>query len=159
MRQMFLSAESVYGLVLVAGMIVVSRTLTASSIDALLTVVTTLLVFYFAHVYAGMIPHLGGRDGAPRELRTAFIESVKESSGMLFAGLAPIVLLVLGVIGVLGDDHAVWAALLVDLVLLGAVGWFVAAATVQSTWGRVGGALLTAAFGGVLIMLKAFVHH
>lgn len=156
---MLLSAETVYGLVLVAGMIVVSRSLTGRSLDALLTVVTTLIVFFAAHVYAGMIPHLSGRDGAPRRLGAAFVASLRESSGMLIVGLLPIVVLALGVVGLVRDDEAVWVALLVDLSLLAVVGWFVTAATVQSLWGRVCGALVTAAFGGVLIALKVLVHH
>ena len=42
------SAEGVYGLILVAGMIVVSRNLTGTSAQALLSVVVTLVVFFAA---------------------------------------------------------------------------------------------------------------
>ena len=49
------SAEGVYGLILVAGMIVVSRNLTGTSAQALLSVVVTLVVFFAAHVYAATV--------------------------------------------------------------------------------------------------------
>lgn len=82
-----MSAEAVYGLIIVAGMIVVSRNLTGTSGEALLSVVVTLLV-----------------------------------PGLLLVGAIPLVVLALGVFGALRHADAVWLALAVDLVLLGALG-------------------------------------
>ena len=84
---------------------------------------------------------------------------MRRSIGMLGVALVPLAVLALGVTQVLDDDDAVWLALIVDVVLLGAVGWWITAARSTNVWRRIGGALLTAAFGGVLILLKALIHH
>lgn len=44
------SAGGIYGLIVVSGVIVVTRNLTGSSWEALLAIVGTLLVFFAAHV-------------------------------------------------------------------------------------------------------------
>lgn len=65
------SSEGIYGLILVAGMIVVSRNLTATSGEALLSVVITLVVFFAAHVYAATVSWMAaGEDrNVPEALR------------------------------------------------------------------------------------------
>ncbi|MFF3025716.1 hypothetical protein [Microbacterium sp. NPDC057944] len=152
------SAEGIYGLIIVAGMIVVSRNLTASSGDALISVVTTLLVFFAAHVYSSAVSWMA-RGSERRSLGEALAHGVGESSGMIVVGAVPVVILLLGVIGVLRDADAVWLALGADVMLLGLLGWFIAASRSDSLWVRLGSMLVTAAFGGVLIALKALVHH
>jgi hypothetical protein len=78
---------------------------------------------------------------------------------MLGVAVVPVVVLALGVTDVLDDADAVWLALYVDVALLGAVGWWITATRSPSFWVRAGGALLTGAFGGILILLKALIHH
>lgn len=152
-----LSAEAVYGLIIVAGMIVVSRNLTGTSGEALLSVVVTLLVFFAAHVFAAAASAMaqGSAGGAGDALR----HGARESAGLLLVGAIPLVVLALGVFGALRHADAVWLALAVDLVLLGALGWFIAASRTRNVWIRIGTVVLTAAFGGILIILKALVHH
>ena len=155
----FLSDGGIYGLVLVAGMIVVSRNLAGSSLDALLTVFTTVVVFYVAHVFADTLTGLTGEDGAHRTVRQSLARAMRRSIGMLGVAVIPLLILALGVTDLVADEDAVWVALVVDVVLLGAVGWWITSARTRSLWGRIGGALLTAALGGVLILLKALIHH
>lgn len=153
-----MSEEAIYGLILVSGMIVVSGSATGSSFNALMTVLITVLVFFTAHVYAGTLGRLAVTDGEAG-LRKSLGGALKQSSGMLLAALAPLVVLFLGTSRVIDDDTAIWTALLVDAVLLGILGWIAVARWSHHWYARLFGALLTAAFGGIIILLKALIHH
>ncbi len=153
-----MSEEAIYGVILVSGMIVVSGSVVGTSVNALLTVAVTVLVFFAAHVYAGTLGRLAITDGKAG-LRTSFQASVRQSSGMLLAAVAPLAVLLLGTTRIIDDDTAIWCALILDTVILGVLGW-VAVARWTTRWiPRLLSALLTAAFGGVLVLLKAFIHH
>lgn len=149
------SAGGIYGLIVVSGVIVVTRNLTGSSGEALLAVVGTLLVFFAAHAYAATLGEMSRHGFSFRE---ALKRGLAESIGMIVIGVIPILVLLLGVIGVLRPADAVWLALLIDVLLLGVLGWAVTAARLRNTWARLGGAILTAGFGGMIIALKAFIH-
>lgn len=155
--RILMSEEAVYGLILVSGMIVVSYTATGTSLSALVTVIVTVLVFFAAHVYAGTLARLAASEG-----RAALGESLRaaarHSLGMLLISLLPIAVLFLGVSRLIDDDYAVWTALAVDAVALGVLGWLAVAKWTPRFWLRLGSALTTAAFGGVIILLKAFIH-
>lgn len=149
------SVGGIYGLIVVSGVIVVNRNLTGSSWEGLLAVVGTLLVFFAAHAYAATLSEMSQhRLSFPAALRAGF----SESAGMLVIGLVPVVVLLLGVTGILRPFDAVWLALLIDVLLLGLLGWFVTAARLPSPWARLGGAAVTAGFGGLIIALKALIH-
>lgn len=156
--RILMSEEAIYGLILVSGMIVVSYDLTGTSLSALVTVVVTVIVFFIAHVYSGTLARLAETDGKstlPDSLRKALYHSL----GMLVVSLAPIAVLLMGVTRAIDDDLAIWTALIVDTVALGILGWLAVAKWTRHFWLRLASALLTAAFGGVLILLKAFIHH
>lgn len=155
--QILVSEESVYGLILVSGMIVVSNTLTGTSANALLTVVVTVIVFFAAHVYAGTIAGLAREHRG--DFRASFRAALHHSEGMLVISVIPVVILLLGVSRVIDDDLAIWAALLVDTAILGVVGWFAVARWNPKFWVRITSALITAGFGFILVLLKAFIHH
>jgi hypothetical protein len=158
MRRLVMSEEAIYGLILVTGMIVVSNTLAGTSLNALITVVVTVVVFFAAHVYAGTISHLSTNRGHG-DLRLSLMAAIQHSIGMLAASVIPIVILLLGVSHVVDDEIAIWAALIVDTVLLGVLGWFAVARWSPHFWVRITSALITAAFGGIIALLKALVHH
>lgn len=156
--RILMSEEAIYGLILVSGMIVVSYDLTGTSLSALITVVVTVLVFFAAHVYAGTLSRLAatdGRAGMPESIGGA----VHHSLGMLLVSLAPVAILLLGVTRVVDDDFAIWCALSIDALALGVLGWLAVAKWTRHFWPRLASALVTAAFGGILIMMKAFIHH
>lgn len=156
--RILMSEEAVYGLILVSGMIVVSYNLTATSLNALITVVVTVVVFFAAHVYAGTLARLAateGKAGLPASLHAA----VHHSIGMLVISLAPIAVLLLGVTQVVPDDLAVWLALVIDTLALATLGWIAVAKWTRHFWPRVASALITAAFGLILVALKAFASH
>ncbi|MFC9983490.1 hypothetical protein ACFU0W_09540 [Microbacterium keratanolyticum] len=152
------SSEGIYGLVIVAGLIVVSRDLSGSSLGALLSIIATLLVFFAAHVYASAMSWMGG-EGRGRGLRAAVWHGVRHSLALPLVGAIPVVFLGLGYLRILPGVDAVWLALIADIVLLGVLGWFVGSRASSGIWPRVSGVLLSIAFGAVLIALKVFVHH
>lgn len=157
MRRALSGEDAIYGLILVAGMIVVSGKLTGESWGAFLTVLVTVLVFWAAHVYARALSHYV-RAGEAHDLRLALREAVRESSGMLIVAVPPLLVLLAGLTRFVDDDVAIMSALILDVMLLGAIGWFAVARWSRNWWARIGGALLTAAFAGVIIALKAIVH-
>jgi hypothetical protein len=154
--RVLMSEEAIYGLILVSGMIVVSAG--STSLIAFLTVAITVVVFYAAHVYAGTLGRLAVSEGQ-RGLRSSLRAAAKQSSGMLLASIAPLFALLLGTLRVIPDDTALWSALIVNTVILGGLGWTAVARWSTHWWARVISALLTAAFGGILILLKAVIHH
>jgi hypothetical protein len=78
---------------------------------------------------------------------------------MVLAAVAPLIVLLLGTTRLIDDDTALWVALIVNTLILGALGWTAVARWSTHWWPRLLSALLTAAFGGVLILLKAVIHH
>ena len=152
------SEESVYGLILVSGMIVVSGSAVGTSINALVTVGVTVIVFYLAHVYAGTLGRLAATDGHAG-LRSSIVAAARHSRGMLVASVAPLIILLLGTTDLIDDGAAIWSALIVNTVILGVLGWIAVARWSTQWWPRLLSALITAGFGLVLIALKALIHH
>src|SRR5690606_958818 len=106
------SEPAIYGVVLVAGLVVIIGNSADASWDVLVKVLATLVVFWIAHVYAAVVAHLGdtyddtvpGRD----RLVAAIRDSLSHSWGMLLAGVIPLVVLTLGVIRLISDRQAIW---------------------------------------------------
>ena len=156
--RVLMSEEAIYGLILVSGMIVVSGAGDGTALNAFSTVAVTVVVFYAAHVYAGTLGRLAATDGTAK-LGGSLRASLHQSAGMLLASVAPLLVLLLGATRVIEDDTAMWTALILDSVILGILGWVAVARWTSHWWPRLLSALLTAAFGGVLILLKAVIHH
>lgn len=156
--RILMSEEAIYGLILVSGMVVVSGISVGTSINAFVTVLITVVVFYLAHVYAGTLGRLAATDGRAT-LRASLAASARQSAGMLLASVPPLLVLLFGAVGVLEENVAIWSALIINTVLLGGLGWFAVARWSSSWLARIAGAVITAGFGGVLILLKAFISH
>lgn len=154
--RILMSEEAIYGLILVSGMIVVSAQ--GTSLEALVTVAVTVIVFFAAHVFAGTLGRLAATDGKAG-LRASLRASAHQSGGMLLASVPPLAILLLGTTRIIQDSTALWLALIINTVLLGALGWIAVARWSTHWFPRILSALVTAAFGGVLILLKAVIHH
>lgn len=157
-RTGFITEESVYGVVLVSGMVVVAGGYGATSWQTFLSVIGTVLVFWAAHVYAGTVAGHGVVEGDETSLSTALRRSVRRSLGFLLSALLPCSVLLLGALRVVPDSWAMWTALWLGVIVLAVLGF--SAFTVRgSSWPvRIAGALGTAAFGFVMILLKAVIH-
>lgn len=158
-----LSESAIYGVVTVSGLLVIVANQSESgTTEALVKVVATVLVFWLAHVYAGTVAHLGDPhdDAEPSSVRLgrALRHSLAHSGGMLLVTLVPAIMLTLGALGLVSHDAAIWGTLWLDVALLAVLGYFGVAGWTSRLWPRLVGALLTAALGVVLILLKAWIH-
>lgn len=154
---LLVSEEAIYGLILVAGMIIVASERGYEAWETLVTVLVTVLVFFAAHVYAGTVSRMAGgrRSSVPAALRGA----LRHSRGLLVVSVLPLLVLVLGASELITPDAAVWTSLVITVVLLVVDGWLMAASRTPSFWTRVAGAAISGAFGAVLILLKVVIHH
>ena len=130
--------------------------------DVLTKVVATAAVFWLAHVYSGVVAHLGDHheENYPSSVRLsrAVVYALNHSWGMLAATLVPIVILGLGVVGLLSYEQAIWGTLWVDVAILAILGFVGISTWTRSIVPRLVGALTTALLGVGLILLKAMIH-
>lgn len=154
----FATEEAVYGVILVAGMIVVSGGHGESSWTVFTTVVVTVLVFWAAHLYAGTVAHHGLERDRVTGLHEAFQMALTRSMGLLASALIPSVILLLGATKVIDDQSANWLALWMCVLVLAVLG-FIAFTRRGASWPmRIIGSLTTAAFGVIMIVAKALIH-
>ena len=152
-----LSEEGVYGVILVSGIIVATNVASDSSWHVFTVVISTVIVFWAAHVYAGTVAQHGHDDDAG-SLNMAFREALGRSHGLLVASVPASIVLLLGALRAFDDDVTIWLALWINVAVLAVLGFVAFARRGAGLFGRLGGALLTAAFGVVVILLKAFIH-
>uniref|UniRef100_UPI0015E2E0D5 hypothetical protein n=1 Tax=Arthrobacter sp. Y81 TaxID=2058897 RepID=UPI0015E2E0D5 len=157
-RTSFVTEESVYGTLLVSGMIVVSGGYGASAWQTFLSVLGTVIVFWVAHVYAGTVASHGVREGDETTLGQAFRHSLRRSVGFLTSALLPSAVLLFGALRVIPDALTIWAALWLGVVILGALGYSAFALRGSSWPTRILGCLGTAALGVAMFLLNAIIH-
>ncbi|WP_345761750.1 hypothetical protein [Diaminobutyricibacter sp. McL0608] len=156
----YITEESVYGTVLVSGMIVVAGSYGATSWQVFLSVFGTVVVFWAAHVYAGTIAGHGVSEEVEGDssLLTAFRRALRRSVGFLTSALPPSIVLLLGATQAIDDAVAIWTALWLGVIILGVLGFIVFSLRGDSWLVRILGALGTAVFGVAMIILKALIH-
>jgi hypothetical protein len=157
-RASLITEESVYGTILVSGMVVVSGAHDSTSWQTFLTVIGTVIVFWAAHVYAGTVAGHGVVEGDQTTLPMAFRRALRRSLGFLISALPPSFVLLLGALRVVPDSLALWVALWLGVVILGVLGYSAFALRGSSWPVRILGCLGTAAFGVAMILLKAVIH-
>ncbi len=148
-----------YGVVLVTSLVAVAG---AANWDVIVKVSATVVVFWAAHVYVGMVAHLDDQpDSGVRliaRIRAAARVAARHSWGMLVAGVPPLTVLLLGHSGLLSEQQAVSACLWLCVALLGVLGYAKATAWTTSLWVRLGSGVAIALLGVVLVLLKMWVH-
>ncbi len=148
----------------VYGTIVVMATVTAGSIggpaDAwrLAVVVTvTVLVLWIAHVYSHALAESIER--SRRLDRAEFGDVARRELAIPLAAVAPVGALVLGALGVLGEQTAVWLALAFGVVTLGVQGARYATIEQLGRTGTLAVIALNLLLGLVVVGLKALLAH
>lgn len=162
LRPGFGTEAAVYGTILVSGLVAVSSAHGETSFVVLATVAITVLVFWGAHVYAGTVARVTEHDehdrGGAVGVRAAFGASVQHSLGMLSSATVPAAFLLAGTTRVIPDglanDLALWSGVVI-LAFLGYVAFLGRGSPLHT---RILGALGTASFGIVFVVLKALVH-
>ena len=150
--------ESVYGMVLVAGLILVAAAYESVSWEVFLHVIATVIVFWIAHVYASVIADAHFMNGRHDKLRPIIRRSFAHAFGLLLAAVVPCAVLILGITGALPDEDALLLALWACVGVLGVLGFVAFARRGFGVLGRLLGATLTAGLGMVLVIVKALVH-
>ncbi len=148
-----------YGVLLVASLVAVAG---AANWDVIVKVSATVVVFWAAHVYVGMVAHLDDQqDSSVRlfaRIRAAARVAALHSRGMLVAVVPPLAVLLLGPSGLLNEQQAASACLWLCVALLGVLGYAKATAWTTSPWVRLASGVAIALLGIVLVLLKMWVH-
>lgn len=157
------SESAIHGVVLVSGLLViVAGQPDLAAPDVLWKVVATAVVFWLAHVYSGVVAHLGDHHDESHSpisrLTSAVVHSLNHSWGMLGATLVPIIVLGLGILGLLSYEQAVWGTLWLDVAILAWLGFIGVSSWTPKLLPRLAGAAGTALLGVGLILLKAMIH-
>jgi hypothetical protein len=121
-------AGIVYGTIVVLGILAAgaeSPSIDAWELDVLMT--GTVIVLWMAHVYAHGIAE-SVRAGTPLDPEGLQALARREVS-IVLAAIGPAIALLLGAVGVLGDENSVWLALAISLVTLALQGLRYARAT------------------------------
>jgi len=150
--------ESIYGNLLVSGMIVVQRAHEATSWGTFVGVAGTVIVVWSAHFYAGAVARYSEGKGNETTLGNAVKRSFRNSLGFLIAASLPAIILLLGALRVVPDEVAVSVALWLGVVILGVIGYEAALVRGASLPMRIFGCAATAAFGIAMIALEAVLH-
>jgi hypothetical protein len=156
----FGTEAAVYGTILVSGLIAVSSAHGETSVVVLLTVAVTIVVFWGAHVYAGTVARVGDTDSSGKVIGVgaAFRTSIRRTLGLLTSATVPAAFLLAGTTRVIPDDLANDLALWSGTVILALLGYIAFLRRGSSLIVRIAGAIGTACFGIVFVILKAFVH-
>ena len=153
-RERLFTAEAIYGLILYSALIAAVSDNDSNSVEVLAGSVATLLIFWGAHVFAQTL----AAHGAEKKLSVALGHAINDSSGMLYASVLPSVPLILGAFSLMTTDDAVSLSLLIAMVVLGALGYNSLGERGKHPVLRVFGAIGTAFFGFMVIVLNIAVH-
>jgi hypothetical protein len=118
-------------------------------------VVVTTVVFWLAHVYAHALAHSVGHD---EHLSFAELRRIAHrESSILEAGVPSVAALLVGALGLISEQVAIWTALALGLVVLAVQGLLFARAERLAWLGTLGVVALNLALGLFLIALKLVV--
>lgn len=153
--------EGVYGVILVSGLIATSGSGGAAAWRTLVITGVTVVVFWSAHVYAGAVAAHGSRaeEGRTIGLKDAIRRAIRRSRGLFAATVIPAAVLLLGAVGIVEDNVAIWASLWVCVAVLAWLGFRAYRRKGAPWWGQILGAVSTASFGVIIIIAKAIVTH
>jgi hypothetical protein len=179
-RDRVVTADAVYGTILYAALIAVSAAyehvgdgvpgdqadpildielLTPLHVDYLQVIewsASTLIVFWIAHVYARTIAGYGVREGREVRLGDALYGAVAHSNGILWSAIPATLVVLLGAVGVV-PDAADWA-LVVNLLVLGFLGYQSLSERRRPFPLRLLGGVVTALLGLAVILIDIAMH-
>jgi hypothetical protein len=150
-------ARAIYGYILATSLVAAfSEDDDLSTTEVAVYVFVTGLVFWLAHVYASL---LGERYAAGRRLTRSEIGAEFYAEWPLVQAFIPsIAVLLLGTIGLLSDDTAVWLAIAVGLAALLLWSLEIGRRERLSPRELAGMVLVNALFGAAVVVLKVVVH-
>ena len=150
-------AAAIYGSILAVAFITIFRQEHAAPEAVALSVLGTMVVFFIAHVWSSI---LGWRLHHRERVTFARIQRIARAEWpLLEAGAVPILVLVLGWIGVISPSHAEDLALAVCIIQLFAWGFVVGLRTYDLLWVALLAGFVDGALGLVIVALEIRVVH
>ncbi|POH63353.1 hypothetical protein C3B59_11040 [Cryobacterium zongtaii] len=158
LRQEFITQELISGTVLVSVVIAVADE-AGGIFDVFAITLFSVLIFWATEVFAHTIAAQRRRpDTEAVRVRASVRSALKDSRGLLLAGVPPLIFLLLGLVGVHDGEVAYWWALWVEVAILAAAGWIAFGGLKVAWYWRACGSLATAALGLLAMLLKILVH-
>jgi len=158
LRREFVTQELISGTVLVSVVIAVANE-SGGILDVFAITLFSVLIFWATEVFAHTVAAQRRRpDTESVRVRASVRSALKDSRGLLLAGIPPLIFLLLGLVGMRGGEVAYWTALWVEVAILAAAGWIAFGGLRVAWYWRVCGALATAALGLLAMLLKILVH-
>jgi len=150
-------AAAIYGSILAVAFITIFRQEHAAPQAVALSVLGTMVVFFIAHVWSSI---LGWRLHHRERVTLARVRRIARAEWpLLEAGAAPLLVLVLGWIGVISSTRAEDLALAVCILQLFGWGFIVGLRTYELLWAALLAGLVDGALGLVIVALEISVVH
>ena len=156
------SPAAIYGTIVYASVVAAASAADddqASAIRLLVFSLVSIVVFWMAHVYSTALGYHGDADRLGDRLRDSIRHALRESGGMLEAAIIPSIPLLLAALGLLPPDFGVNLALWLAVLMLALLGYTVFAVRGRRVLICLTGAVVTGAFGVVVILLKSALQH
>ena len=151
------SPPFIYGIVIVSTVIVVAEGF-ESNLELFEVALGTVIVVWIGHVFSETIAKGFNVHPQPTPIKQTFHEAIVDSSGVLIAGILPLLFLLVGAVHLINESFAYWASLGVSVLSLAIVGWLLFERRGCRWPIRLAGAVATAALGVLVVGLKTLVH-
>jgi hypothetical protein len=157
LRRGFVTPQLISGTVLVSVVIAVADE-SNGILDVFSITFLSVLVFWVTQIFIEAVAVQGLRDQEePVPLRESLHIALRKSRGQLYAGIPPLVFIVLGLFGMGEGEIAYWVALWTGVLILAALGWIAFAGRGIAWYWQLCGACATAACGLLAMLLKFLV--
>lgn len=150
------SSAGVYGMLLVLSVLVGLSIDRAGAGAMVVTVAVSVVVFWLAHVHAGLVAYWIRSEARPGLAAAEAI--MRRESPLVVAAIPVLALLSLAWIGVMALSLAVWASLGYGVVALLAWGVLIARAANLGRVGMLVGGCVNLGLGSAIVLLKLLVH-
>ncbi|WP_159501944.1 hypothetical protein [Microbacterium sp. 18062] len=149
----FRTPAAIYGLIVYSALLMITSDHHEDVAGALAASVSTLVVFFFAHVFAYTLA-----DHGTHPLGQATGYAITHSAGMLYAAIPPTIAMIIAGLQGLGADDATDYAVLATMAVLAFLGYVAYSRTGARIWTRLLGALGTALLGVFVAVLEYAFH-
>ena len=148
-------SSAVYGTVSVVAIIAVAAHEGQSVGLVLVFACVSMLVIRAVHVYAATLEHTGPKN---RAWRQSVAVALRAELGVLEGALVPLLVLLLGAVGLVRDDRAIWWSMWCGVILLTLMPFVWLRRTGSSIWECLAASVTAGALGLLLILFKVIVH-
>ena len=151
-------ARAIYGTILVMAVITaLSHDDTVKSAELIAGVLATTFVFWIAHVYAEVLGQRMEAEGG-RPTLASFAVAARGEWPLVEASLLPVLCLLLGVVGIVKTDTAVYIAIGAGVVELFGYGIAAGRKLRLSTGATIAVGMVNGVLGLLVVLLKVLVH-